>query len=380
MRALRARTLKLWMAFAAAVTVGLIAWAIVSFLWPNGPPPKQVIQIKGDLARDLELSPDGRYCAVCTRETQLTANGEEAVRVYNLLTSDAVFEAKGQGWHCSWNQRGSCLATTATQGGAVSLWATRTWRRLSELKLDRQRPEAIFETSSLCFDVEDNLHAAGIVRIDDIIPGGKFQPLVWWDPIVHPDQLPDVIGTHTDDVLSLSVGGTSEWTRVAVSYSRSDAVGSIIEIFESRKRLNGPRRIEKLFTVQEDIGKSGPCWVRLSGDGNRLAVLGTTGLWLLQVSPQRATVLLEKLRGSGSRFVYVRPSLKYLDLSYDGHCVAYTWPEIGSETEVTRISDGQTLLRVRRGDVAALSLSPDGRLLAVSDNQSHCICLYDVPQ
>lgn len=360
----------------ATAIAGFVAWM---YLESAGPAPKWVIQVDGDFVRDMEFSPDGRSCAVCTRETKFDANGQEAIRVYDLVKAHLVFEARDQGSRCSWNRSGTCLATTATDRGRVSLWDPQTWKRLHELKLDRPRPPAMFETNGICFDKADNLYTSGIARLQDIIPGGVFQPLVWWNPIAHPNELPSVIGTRNTWPFSLSAGGDSTKTRVAVSYEDSrSAHGSIIEVFEITNALDGPGRIQKAFVVEENVGKGGVCWVQLSGDGNTLAVLGTTGLWVLQVFSDHATVVLKRLRGKERAFVHF--SLKFLDLPYDGRFVAYTWPEPDSATEVLRVGNGQTVLHVRRGGGATIAISADGRLLALSDQRSASVCFYEVPQ
>jgi WD40 repeat protein len=359
------------------------------FVPPEPLKPDVIAPTVGDC--DLDFSPDASLLAAVDSKDQ--TSGQGAVRVYRIADKQAVANLGTGAACCGWSPDGSLLAVARTGPARLELWDTTTWTLSDTIAVpdpalpdaallddDGQNSHREMILSSLCVDRMQNVYV--VARVESTRPElTRSHAYAWWNSRGGRSKELQVLGSYPrGEAFSLSASSnTPTMTVLAISYVCAQHAADHQEVPLEVLRI-WRERGKRVIRQGEVAFLSHEACVRVSPDGKRLTTLTGSanayrwncvdlganfdGRW--SDSPQNNAPLdtsemrLQSVDASSHRAVVI---------ATEGESVS---PKVVDFDEDYFSAD------MPRDNATAVSLSSDGRLLAVS-TPGKGILVYHLP-
>jgi hypothetical protein len=252
---------------------------------------------------------------------------------------------------------------------------TDKWVSVAQLKMkgvaeDEANWPELLAIKHLCFDREGDCFAAEAVILDGVDLAGLDRARVWWNVggnFSGPEHIGKCSTTMPYD-LAISLGNPA---RLAVSYCENSpqCVAEVVKVGGG-----GTARSAKYVYALNGLGVA---WIAMDAQGRYLVARDHDKVYLWELFEGHA-----KLIRSWSEPFDDQPFptgwtwWQAIDISRDGSLAAYV---SYNHVKVIHIPDCKQVRDIAVSDVCyAITISPDGRLLAIADKATQTICFYRI--
>lgn len=327
---------------------------------------------EGGPLSDLRFSADGKQIALVLHMARIYSAIDG--KVIRAIDANGPSRANEGERRCAWNASGTRFAISTTNGQGCSVLNTRGWNvegRFSLCLAAAQKEQLFVDVRSLSFDRLDNLYMATAGTKTELTGSWESEnpslvhPIVWSNK-QQGDGCALPFTSYAGAQFDMSIAGDDRGTLVAVSYWEL----SPVTIVRVRRDEDGRVIAKEEYRITELKA----ALVRLAADGKFLVAHDGERVYVFQLLENHQYRLIVSRDAPRNMPTFAVPALTMLDVSSDGHTVAYS---SGSTASVMRIPDGQKLLEIPSTS-RTLALSPDGKVLAVPELSQRMILFYRI--
>jgi len=355
----------------AALIVGLVGY----WYWQrdSGPPPDFAWHVDGAVVEDLRFSPDGKLLAVIARDDR-NVNSPQHASVHRAATGELIHKIDDAALACAWSADGSALAVVAFDPWYVDIWDTANWTRrvrLGYMDSPEHKDEAtIIRPRRLCFDRPGNLYLSDWIDFD-----GTFSPellgfRVWQNAAKGAAKL-QIVNSYNSRDLACATVGTNTRLAFPASAARRSAPASPARVVTIAGSPVAKPRVLREYNLPGLVNAA----LEMTPDGRYLIARDSAAITAVELFDDHGKVLWSLPDDLG--VPSVTEPMHAFALSANGE-LAFGGTD--GHVKVIRIADRDKLLDLDFGKSGGeIALSPDGQLLAMSDDARRRIRFYKVP-